>query len=70
MTSFDTFLTALSKATNLEGVLGEEFIEYPPTEDVRYGTTPLAPSSLVEWDVTAFTTRFSKSTVKSGMTPR
>jgi hypothetical protein len=41
MTAFDTFLTALSKATNLEGVLGEEYVDYPPTEDVHYATTPL-----------------------------
>ena len=40
MTAFDTFLAALSSATNLDGLLGDEGVEYPPREDVDYWATP------------------------------
>jgi hypothetical protein len=40
-TAFHAFLSALSKATDHEGVLGEDFVVYPPEEDVGYSTTPL-----------------------------
>ena len=40
MTAFDTFLSALSDATTLVGVLGDECLEYPPNEHVDYWATP------------------------------
>ena len=40
MTAFDAFLTALEKTTDREGVLGDESIEYPPSETVDYWATP------------------------------
>ncbi len=40
MTSFDTFLLALSQATDRDGVLGEEELQYPPKDDVDYEATP------------------------------
>ncbi len=40
MTSFEIFLQALGQATNRDGVLGEECLEYPPQENVDYEDTP------------------------------
>jgi len=40
MTSFDIFLNALSTATDLDGILGDECVEYPPSERVAYWATP------------------------------
>lgn len=40
MSAFDTFLTALSKTTNHQGILGEYHIEFPPNEHVDYWATP------------------------------
>ena len=40
MNAFNVFLTALSRAGDLEGVLGEECVEYPPSENVDYWATP------------------------------
>jgi hypothetical protein len=40
MTVFDTFLSALSRAPNLDGILGDECVEYPPNEHVDYWATP------------------------------
>ncbi len=40
MTAFDTFLTALANATSRDGVLGDECIQYPPSEKVDYWATP------------------------------
>lgn len=40
ITAFDTFLTALGNAASIDGVLGDECVEYPPTEDVDYWATP------------------------------
>ena len=40
MTAFDTFLNALSSAENVDGVLGDEGLEYPPSENVDYWATP------------------------------
>ncbi len=41
MTAFDTFLNALGKASNLEGVLGKDHVVYPPEEETAYPETPL-----------------------------
>ncbi len=41
MTAFESFLTALSNATNIDDVLGDECVEYPPDEQVGYWATPL-----------------------------
>ena len=40
MTAFNTYLTALSNATSLDGVLGDECAEFPPRENVDYWATP------------------------------
>lgn len=40
MTAFETFLTALSLANSVEGVLGDEAVEHPPREDSDYWATP------------------------------
>lgn len=40
MTAFENFLTALSKASELNGVLGNEIVEFPPSEKVDYWATP------------------------------
>ncbi len=40
MAAFDTFLAALCDATSLDGVLGDERVEYPPNEHVDYWATP------------------------------
>ncbi|MFN3151488.1 hypothetical protein [Bremerella sp.] len=40
MTTFDTFLQALGSADTLDGVLGDEALEYPPSETVDYWATP------------------------------
>jgi hypothetical protein len=39
-TTFEIFLSALSKADSHDGVLGKEYIEYPPNEHYGYGATP------------------------------
>ena len=39
-TSFEIFLTALRNATSLDGVLGEECVEFPPSDEVDYWATP------------------------------
>lgn len=39
-TTFDIYLMALSRADTHEGVLGKEYVEYPPCEDYGYGATP------------------------------
>lgn len=41
MTAFGTFLTALGNAAERDGVLGNECVEYPPSEEVDYWATPL-----------------------------
>lgn len=40
MTSFDTFLNSLRNADGYDGVLGNESVEYPPSESVEYSATP------------------------------
>jgi hypothetical protein len=40
MTAFETFLKALSNADNVNGVLGDEGLEYPPSETIDYWATP------------------------------
>lgn len=40
MTAFNTFLSALSSAVTLDGVLGNEGVEFPPRENVDYWATP------------------------------
>lgn len=40
MSHFDTFNTALSQMTDHRGILGDEFIEYPPSESYDYWATP------------------------------
>lgn len=40
MTVFETFLSALSRAKHLDGILGDECVEYPPNEHVDYWATP------------------------------
>jgi hypothetical protein len=39
-TTFDIYLMALSIAGTHEGVLGKEYVVYPPSEDYGYGATP------------------------------
>ena len=41
MTAFGVFLTALGNAAERDGVLGDECVEYPPSEEVDYWATPL-----------------------------
>jgi hypothetical protein len=41
MTAFNTFLTALNNAASLDGVLGDEAVEFPPRENVDYWATPV-----------------------------
>jgi hypothetical protein len=38
--TFDIYLMALSLADTHNGVLGKEYVEYPPSEDYGYGATP------------------------------
>jgi hypothetical protein len=40
MTAFDTFLMALSRVIDFDGVLGDEGVEFPPRENVDYWATP------------------------------
>lgn len=40
MTAFDIFVRALGNAANVDGVLGDEFVEYPPNDEVDYWATP------------------------------
>jgi hypothetical protein len=39
-TYFDTFLRAVENAADQEGILGEEYLIYPPTPDYGYEATP------------------------------
>lgn len=41
MTAFDVFVKALANIANLDGVLGDESVQYPPSEEVDYWATPL-----------------------------
>ncbi|MFN9753054.1 MAG: hypothetical protein ACK57U_16905, partial [Planctomycetota bacterium] len=40
MTAFNTFMTALGSAVTVDGVLGDEGVEFPPRENVDYWATP------------------------------
>src|SRR4026209_2656646 len=39
-TYFDTFLRALENASDHDGVLGEDYLVFPPTPDYGYEATP------------------------------